>query len=94
MTGIDTKLWNLQDMIRKLGFMPEEHGDREYREDWYIKQVNGGTRNVRAVVCPDDGHAVDIYSLDRHFCEEWHARFSPGTPHATIRATLRAAISA
>jgi hypothetical protein len=92
MTAIDTKLWNLQDMIRHLGFMPEEHDHREYREDWYIKQVRGGTQNVRVVIHPDDGHRVEAHYLDRHFCAEWSATFSGGTPHSVIRASLKAMI--
>lgn len=92
---LDTRLWNLDDMVRKLGLdtdpgMDEYRGT--YREAWYIRQVNGGVNNVRVCIFPNDGYRVELHYLDRHYVAEWSATFSGSTPNAVIRAAIRAAI--
>jgi hypothetical protein len=94
MTAIDTKLWNLMDLIRSQGFTPEEHDATQYAEEWFVRPVQGGTQNVRIVVYPNDGHRAEIHYLDRHYVAEWSAAFAGGTPHSVIRATIRAAVNA
>lgn len=88
---IDTRLWNLEDMIRKLGFDtdPEQPEAPRYRENWYTRQANGGVNNVRVVIHPDDGYYTEVFYFDRHWSLEWKASFS-STPQAVIRAALKA----
>ena len=93
-TKIDTRLWNLMDMLRGLGFSPEEHDGTEYQEEWFIRPVRGGTQNLRISVHPDDGHRVEAHYLDRHYCAEYGVTFSPGTPFAVIRLSVKAMINA
>jgi len=93
-TKIDTRLWNLMDMLRRLDFTPEEHDQNQYREEWFIRPVRGGTQNLRVVIYPDDGDSVEVHYLDRHYAAEWGATFSPGTPHSVIRLSIKAAINA
>ena len=89
-TQIDTRLWNFEDMVRKLGFDtdPEQPTSPRYREQWYVRQARGGVDNVRVTIHPDDGYRVEVYYFHRHWAVEWTATFN-GAPWATVRATLR-----
>jgi hypothetical protein len=82
---------NLIGHLQEQGYEPDfNHVDGYGRQDWYDLVVSGyGT--VRAVISPDDGYSAEVHTFDEGMCNEWSARFTPGTPDSAIIATLEAA---
>jgi hypothetical protein len=84
---------NLLDHLQEQGYEPQDPASYHGQRVEYYDLVVSGVGTVRVCIYPDDGHSAEVrtFAFDSYMCEEWEARFTPGTPDAAIIAVIEAA---